>query len=246
MVKSEFKTDKSGLKYAQILGVRINITLEREVLNTISNFLVHGHKFCLFSTNPELLVMAASDVALKKIINQADLAIPDGVGLKVAVPKLPIIKGRQLFLALTALAKKEKWRTFFLGGLGISGVVAGPRLNRVGEPASPAERTIQAKLIAKINRAKPDLLFVGFGMPKQEYWIARNLPKLKIGGVMAVGGTFDYLYGKAKLPPKWLERLGLEWLWRLIREPWRAGRAFNAAVVFPLKIFWHRVRQRRV
>jgi len=240
--KTELKTDKSGLKIAQILNVKVNITYQEQVINTISNFLARRHKFCLFSVNPELLVMAAGDPVLKKIINSADLVIPDGIGLRLAIPNLPIIKGRQLFLALMDLAKAKKWRTFLLGGKGIKGVVAGPRLNRTGEPVLQRDIVIQNDIIARVNRFEPDLLFVGFGMPKQEYWIYKNAKKLNAKCVMAVGGTFDYVFGKAKVPPARWNELGLEWLWRLICQPWRIARIFNATVVFPLRLTFERYR----
>ena len=100
-------------------------------------------------------------------------------------------------------------------------------------------------MIQKINEIKPDLLFVGFGMPKQEKWIDKNVEKLDVKGIMAVGGTFDYVFGKARLPPEWLEKLGLEWLWRLLHEPKRAPRILNAVIIFPLKILSSKFWQKR-
>ena len=147
---------------------------------------------------------------------------------------------------LVSEAKKKNWKTFFLGGKGIKNVEAGPRLNRNGQPVTEEDREIENKIIGKINKLKPDLLFVGFGMPRQEKWIARNLAKLDIGGAIAVGGTFDYVFGSAMLPPKGLERWGLEWFWRLIREPKRLGRILNAVVIFPFLAIWHKVWVKRL
>lgn len=245
VVKNEFRTDKSGLKYAQILGAKVNITSTEEVLKAIDNFWVKGHKFSLVTANPELMVMADGDKELREIVNSADLVIPDGVGLRLAIPALPIIKGRKLFLKLNGLIKEKNRKAFFLGGKKIANVVAGPNLNQDGEPISKKDKETERKIVKKINKLQPDLLFVGFGMPKQEKWIARNLPRLKIGGAMAVGGTFDYIFGQAKMPPAGLEKAGLEWLWRLACQPWRLGRVVNAAIVFPLKVFWYKVRRKR-
>jgi N-acetylglucosaminyldiphosphoundecaprenol N-acetyl-beta-D-mannosaminyltransferase len=85
------------------------------------------------------------------------------------------------------------------------------------------------------------LLFVAFGNPKQEIWIHNNFQKLDIGGAMAVGGAFRYVAGTSSLPPKWMERGGLEWVWRLVTEPARISRIFRAFPMFPLRIFWSRI-----
>lgn len=243
MSKRQKMAIKSARNYVNILGVRLDSTSTSSVLNTIGCFWQTKYKFSLFTANPELLVMAAKDQSLKKIINSADLVIPDGVGLKYAAKflhkkDLNIIPGRKLFLKLLALARKNNWKVFFLGGKGIKNVTAGPVLDENGEPKTAKEAKIQKEVIQKINEIKPDLLFVGFGMPKQEKWIFKNLPTLEVGGAMAVGGTFDYVFGRAKLPPEWLEKLGLEWLWRLLHEPKRVPRMLNAIVVFPVKVVW--------
>jgi N-acetylglucosaminyldiphosphoundecaprenol N-acetyl-beta-D-mannosaminyltransferase len=235
MNQNDLKRDRT---YAQILKVKISITSKERVLMMVSDFLALKRKFYLLTANPELLVMAQRDENLKEVINRADLVVPDGVGLKLAVPKLVIVKGRELFRDLVKLAEDKKWKVFFLGGKGIKNVVAGPALDNEGKPLTEKDKEIEAGVIQKINEEEPDLLFVGFGMPKQEKWIAKNLMKLKIGGAMAVGGTFDYVFGKAKLPPTWMEKIGLEWIWRLIREPKRIKRILNAVVGFPLLLIF--------
>ena len=242
MKKNSLKKANWGRNYVNILGVRVDSTSETSVLNTIGSFLQSKRKFSLFTLNPEILVEASCDANYRKILNSADINIPDGVGLKIAAPSLEIIKGRELFLALVKLAKEKNWKVFFLGGEGIKNVTAGPALDENGEPKSPEDTKIQEDVISKINKARPDILFVGFGAPKQERWIYKNLPRLNIGGAMAVGGTFDYVYGQAKLPPRWMEGMGLEWLWRLLREPKRTLRILNAIVIFPAKVLWSRIR----
>ncbi len=126
-----------------------------------------------------------------------------------------------------------------MGGENIPGVTAGPRLNAAGEVVSGDD------CLKKINAARPDLLFVGFGMPKQEKWIYKNVKKLDAKGIMTVGGTFDYVFGKARLPPQWLEKPGLEWLWRLLHEPKRGSRILNAVIIFPLKVLCSKLWQKR-
>ncbi|MCX6705630.1 MAG: WecB/TagA/CpsF family glycosyltransferase [Candidatus Woesebacteria bacterium] len=245
MLKKQKKVLKSSRNHVNILGVRLDSTSQARVLALLEDFIVRGQKFSVFTANPELLVMAAKDQNLKEIVNSADLVIPDGIGLKYAAKflhrtDLNVIPGRKLFLKLLALARKNNWKVFFLGGKGIKNVTAGSVLDENGEPKTAKEAKIQKEVIQKISEIKPDLLFVGFGMPKQEKWIFKNLPRLAVGGAIAVGGTFNYVFGPAKLPPVWMEKGGLEWLWRLLHEPKRVLRILNAVIIFPLKVFWYK------
>ena len=113
----------------------------------------------------------------------------------------------------------------------------GPRINKDGEADAEVDISIQKVCVEKINKFRPHLLFIALGPTKQEKWMMKNLSKLKVGGAMTVGGTFNYVAGVSKLPPKWMESVGLEWLWRLLTEPWRIGRIINAVIIFPWKVF---------
>jgi len=165
-----------------------------------------------------------------------------------------IIKGRQVFEDLISLSAKKGWRVFLLGGLGNEAEIAsrklqitntklqirfnkGPMLGNDAESSTESDKKLESKAITQINNFKPELLFVAFGNPKQEVWIHKNLSRLNIGGAMAVGGTFRYIAGVSKLPPRWMAESGLEWLWRLVTEPIRFKRIFNAFPIFPLKIW---------
>jgi len=173
--------------------------------------------------------------------------------------KLRITKGRELFMDLVALANKKGWRVFLAGGEGDEAFAtakklmldykkvkfetfAGPRLNDKAEPVSQVDRLIHFDMMQRINRFKPHLLFLAFKNPKQELWLKNNLSRVKVGGAMAVGGAFRYIVGYSKLPPKWMGRSGLEWVWRLITEPSRLGRVFNAWPRFPLAVWKYKLR----
>jgi N-acetylglucosaminyldiphosphoundecaprenol N-acetyl-beta-D-mannosaminyltransferase len=81
------------------------------------------------------------------------------------------------------------------------------------------------------------LLFVAFGSPRQETWIAKNLPRIpNVKRAIGVGGSFDFLSGRVRRAPRWLQRIGLEWFWRLLVQPWRAGRIVTATIRFPLYV----------
>lgn len=222
---------------------------------SVRDFIARGYKFYIVTPNPEIILKAQKDKNLLLALNGATISIPDGVGLKLADPSLNIIKGRDLFLSLITLANKKGWKVFLLGGLGREAEIskqkleisyrslkmessAGPKLDNEAKPRSESDINIQNDVVKRINDFKPQLLFVGFGAPKQEKWIARWLPKLNVGGAMVVGGTFSYISGTNRIPPKWIGKAGLEWLWRLLTEPKRLTRILNAVFVFPLKVWF--------
>lgn len=246
-------TTKKDHADGQILGIGVTGTSISSVLMRVERLISCNTKFYIVTPNPELILMAQKDKKLKEAMNGTELAIPDGIGLKFAIPDLEIIKGRKLFSELVKLAVKKNWKVFLLGGLDDEAEIAsrnlqlisnnlqikyhkGSKLNQNAEPASEIDRKIQSDAIDRINSFKPQLLFVAFGNPKQEIWVHENYQKLNIGGAMAVGGAFRYAAGLSSLPPKWMARLGFEWLYRLITEPYRIGRIFNAVVIFPLKV----------
>jgi N-acetylglucosaminyldiphosphoundecaprenol N-acetyl-beta-D-mannosaminyltransferase len=255
MIKTQKSYTYTGRKIGQILGINVISSSITSVLASVEDFIAHNSKFYIVTPNPELILMAQDNLNLKEALNSANLPVPDGVGLKIADSALTIIKGRELFLELIKLANKRSWKVFLLGGLDVEAVKAGsslksqfpgikiesaggPKLSVNAIPLGINERKTEIETIDRINKFAPQLLFVAFGNPKQEIWIHKNLSKLKIGGAMAVGGTFRYIAGITPLPPKWMAKAGLEWLWRLITEPSRLERIFNAVFVFPLKVFF--------
>ncbi len=174
-----------------------------------------------------------------------------GVGFSILFDRawlsqnLSVIRGREMFLELVKLANKKYWRVYLVGGWGkvaertkillaknYKGVIVkagtGPILDNAATPINSKEKEVEVKIIKDITDFKPHLLFVGFGAPVQEKWANSHLPKLNAGGVMVVGGTFDYISGRKKLPPSWVADIGLEWLWRLIIGDQQVKRVINA------------------
>lgn len=171
------------------------------------------------------------------------------------------IKGRVFFLDLINLAAEKNWKVFLLGGMDNEAQVSeekikkmhpgikimsdkGPVLGSDGKPVTKIDRKIEKDSVDKINKFAPELLFVAFGNPKQEIWINENISRLNVSAAMTIGGSLRYLAGNSKLPPKWVDKWNLEWLWRLITEPKRLGRVFKAVVVFPIKCFTYRLNER--
>jgi N-acetylglucosaminyldiphosphoundecaprenol N-acetyl-beta-D-mannosaminyltransferase len=258
MKKDSKKYNINALKFGQILGIHVSSTHLSELLPRVEGLISHNQKFYILTPNPEIILMAQRNENLKNALNGTDLAIPDGVGLKIAMPGLNIIKGRELFDQLVKLAAGKGWRVFLLGGLGNEAELTarkliilnlklkieyarGPRLDKDGEPVTEIDKKLLKDAIDRINKYSPQLLFVAFGNPNQEIWVHDNYSKLSIGGAMAVGGAFRYVAGQVCLPPKWMADIGLEWLWRLFTEPRRVGRIFNAVIVFPVKLFLYKL-----
>ena len=258
MFKNSQGTTKKVRENDKILGINVNSTTTPSVLAGVEDRISCSNKFYIVTPNPELILASQTNENLKKALNSADISVPDGVGLKIADPSLNIIKGRELFLELIKLSDKKSWKVFLLGGLDDEGVLAakkisadypkllimvdkGPKLGKSAKPITDSEKKIESEVTNKINKFAPQLLFVAFGNPKQEIWIHENLSKLNIGGAMTVGGTFRYIAGTSKLPPKWMAEIGLEWFWRLITEPARFGRVFRAVIVYPIKYFFYKI-----
>jgi N-acetylglucosaminyldiphosphoundecaprenol N-acetyl-beta-D-mannosaminyltransferase len=287
---------KSSRDWKEVLGVKICSTPKKRLLRRIRADISAGRKFYIVTPNPEIIMLAQKDKKLANILNSADIALPDGIGIVAAdkfisltAPKnlllripvtffqglvvgtsifidkkwltsdIKVIKGRELFLELIEIANKKGWKVYLIGGEG--GVAKetaeslsrnykaiefkfsdGPMVNKDAVPVSKKNIDVEKISVNEINKFKPPLLFVGFGAPKQEKWVYRWFDKLNVRGVMVVGGTFDYISGKTKLPLKWVEKISLEWLWRLCTGSQRIDRVIIASIIFPLKVFLEKLR----
>lgn len=241
-----------------ILGVDVTDATEAEVLEYIFNFLSETKdKLYIVTPNPEIIMYAKSHEPFRATLNQAGIAVCDGVGLLWASRILgKPLKGRISGVDLMEKLCKESVRKAvtvgFLGGRpGVAERIAEclmkkyPGLNVVfvAEEWEPDGFSSTEKLkvssisylVSGKERKKQntkyqipnttiDILFVAFGFPKQEEWMAKNIEKLPVRVMMGVGGSFDYISGEVHRAPKLLRSLGLEWLFRLIRQPWRLRR----------------------
>ncbi|EKE05014.1 MAG: hypothetical protein ACD_19C00426G0036 [uncultured bacterium] len=262
---SEHKYPKVDRKYGEILGIKVSITTRDEVLSFINSRLNSKEKFFVVTPNPENLLLATKDWLLKKAIRRADLSVPDGIGLKFAYKflhnkDLNIIKGRELFLDVMEIADERHLRVYLFGGeYGESekskevlekkykNVIFKsnhdfPQYNRNSKPVTYKDRLLHKKIIGSIKLFEADLIIVALNTPKQEKWIFRNIYRiLNVTGAFALGGTFNYVAGNMKLPPRWMEKLGLEWIYRLVQEPKRLKRILNAVIVFPWTVFMYKL-----
>lgn len=185
------------------------------------------------TVNPEFLVTALDDREFAAVLDSVDLALPDGIGLLLAGRWLgePIAKratGVDTVVDLASVAVAQGKSLFLLGGAPGVAEETALALRRhvpslqiagtyVGSPAEPEAGDI----IDRVNASGADALLVAFGAPAQDKWIARHRDRLNVRVAIGVGGTFDYLSGRVPRAPLPVRRAGLEWLFRLIRQPWR-------------------------
>lgn len=182
-------------------------------------------KIFIVTPNVEILMMELENPQYQRVIEKADLALPDSIGVLVASKILngglkERVPGSLLVQKLSERVSKQPITVGFLGGKPGVALRAAERL-RIKYPGLKVAFAIEERGNSKL---KCDILFVAFGSPKQEVWIDENLSKIDAKVAIGVGGTFDYLSGEVRQAPRFVSDLGMEWLFRLIVQPWRAKR----------------------
>ena len=225
-----------------ILGARVDDVTWDEALAYIAHFVASEHPHQIMTPNPEFIMRARRDPAFRSLLDRVDLAPADGVGLKWAARLLGvqvrgIVPGSDLVERLAAVGKGSGQRWFLLGAAeGVAAEAAAklqeryPGLQIVGTWSGAPDLEQDDALCRRIEAAKPvDVLLVAYGAPRQDEWIARNQPRLRIPIAIGVGGTFDVIAGHSRRPPRFVKRLNLIWLFRLLAEPWRWRRQLALA-----------------
>ncbi len=216
-----------------VLGQPVANLTEDEAVAAIGAMIASGQPHHLVTVNPEFLVEARRNSAFRRVLRQADLPLADGVGITLAArlsgtPLRARVPGVDLVVRLAQESARQGWRPFFLGGApGVARRAAEalrrrwPALRVAGWHAGHPTPEETPGIIARIRGAAPDLLFVAYGHPKQDLWIARHKEALGVPVMMGVGGAFDYIAGVVPRAPALMRRWGLEWLYRLYCQPWR-------------------------
>jgi N-acetylglucosaminyldiphosphoundecaprenol N-acetyl-beta-D-mannosaminyltransferase len=223
----------------EILGVRVDDVTYEDLLAQVDAFVANGQPHQIVTINAEMLVAAYDDPALSQILNAADLVVPDSAGVMLAArllgyPLQERVTGSDGIYRLAAHCALRAYRPFFLGAApGVAALVAtrliaaNPGLVVAGYYSGSPRIEDEAEVLAEVHSASPDLLLVAYGVPAEERWIARNRMYLRVPVMMGVGGTFDFVAGVTRRAPVWMRRLGLEWLHRLVQEPWRWRRQLS-------------------
>ncbi len=207
------------------------------------------HQIC--TVNPEFIIDAGHHPSFAAVLRRADLCVPDGVGVVWAARRQGVylherVTGSDGIYRICERAAEQGWRVFFLGAAADVGQSAADRLCQhypglqvagtySGTPSDDDWPMIQSRLI----KSQPNILFVAFGHPKQDFWIDRHRQTLPVDVAIGVGGAFDFVAGVQKRAPVWMQQIALEWLYRLLREPWRVKRMWKLPL-FVVKIWMGR------
>ena len=234
-----------------ILGVNVDDISEVDAVKTVLRLAEAKNKGKFVVTvNSEFVMMAQRDPHFAQILNDADLALPDGQWI---VNSKLILGGREhdrvsgvdLVENLCKLSANKAIRVGFLGGFSSVAKEASkrqkimsPKLKVVfsdpGDPSIGYDLRLKG-VFERIGRV--DILFVAYGMGQQEFWIERMKNKLDVGVYIGVGGAFDYISGVKLRAPKFMQELGFEWLWRLVLDPVRIWR-MRVLPLFAILVFW--------
>lgn len=230
-----------------ILDIPIHNVTYAETFAWIEEMIHTGAPRQVATVNPEFLVVARQDPSFRRVLQAADLVLADGVGLHLGALLqgkrfVSRVAGSQLVYRLAPLAAEKGWRLFFLGaGPGVAEDAAQrlrsqyPQIQITVNEADPTEDGTTAAL-DHIHRTRPDILLVAYGAPKQDLWIAHNKKSAAVPVMIGIGGTLDVIAGRTPRPPQWLHDIGLEWLYRLWKQPWRWRRQLRLPVFVGLVI----------
>lgn len=220
---------------ARVLGVRVDCIDMNAALERIERLVEGGGHHLVATVNPEFVMSAQEDREFARVLESADLCLPDGVGVVWAARRQGCqisesVPGVDLIRPVAAMCARRGFRLFLLGAQpGVAADLASrlrgehPGLQVESHPGS-ADESSDAETLKMIRAHQTQVLLVAFGAPKQELWIDRLKDQLNVSVAMGVGGAFDYLAGRVSRAPAWMRRAGLEWLHRLARQPWRARR----------------------
>ncbi len=227
-----------------ICGVQIDSFSFNEVVEKISEHIVfqQNKPQYVVTPNAQLTVILQKDIHFREICDKAFLCVPDGVPLLWAAklmnsPLKERVNGTDLFEQLCEVSAKNGFKVFLLGGRPQSANKAAqtlsrrhPKLNIVGTYCPPYgfedDDSELAAIEQTIKKAAPDILFVGLGSPKQEKWIDAYHKKLDIPISIGIGASFEFVSGTVNRAPKWMQKTGLEWLFRLATEPRRLWKRY--------------------
>jgi len=237
----------------RVLGVRVDDVTLPEAMSTIASAARTGTPCHVITLNPEYVMRARNDAALQAIIEKAAIVTADGAGITQAarLARMPLhvrITGNDLTDAVAAVGLP----LFLLGAApGVAEAAEAvltrrhPSARIAGCWSGSADESGDHAARVRINASGARVVLVAYGMPKQDRWIDRNLPALQSPVAIGVGGTFDYLAGRIPRAPRWMRERGLEWLYRLARQPSRFPRIVRVWQFGALALVSARAERRR-
>jgi N-acetylglucosaminyldiphosphoundecaprenol N-acetyl-beta-D-mannosaminyltransferase len=224
-----------------ILGVGVSTMDMTDAVKTIDRWVCEKTPNFVCVTGVHGVMESQRDLHLRAIHNRAGMVTADGMplvwmGRRLGHSHMQRVYGPDLMRTIIALSPTRGYRHFFFGGgpgvadrLATALKAAHPGLNVVGThcpPFRPLSRDEDAAIVNELNAAEPDIIWVGLSTPKQEYWMASHVGRLNASALIGVGAAFDFLAGTKRQAPPWMQRNGLEWLFRLASEPRRLWRRY--------------------
>lgn len=245
-----------------MFGLNFNSVTLEEAAEHLSNLLRDRLPVLAFTPNVDHIVLLNSNPEFEEAYKNAGFICADGMPLvwfsALIGKKLPErVTGVDLVSSLVSKASEKGLKIYFMGGKAEVTPIAVAKLQSafpdfvlagISTPPPGFENSAEenAVLVNTINQSSPDILFVALGAPKQEIWSYRHREKLNVGVIVAVGGAFDFLAGRIQRAPEFVQRLGLEWLWRLIHEPTRLWKRYLVRDRAFLGIAWHEWKKIRL
>ncbi len=234
---------------AEIVGVNINNVNIDEAADMLAEYLETDTCNMVFTPNSEILVEAVKDREFEEILNKGQLVVPDGIGVVIAsrfygTPFKERVAGFDLTMRLMEIADKKGSSIYLLGGKEGVAAEAAIKLTEkysglkiAGTRNGYFEADSEDKIIKDINNSHADILLVALGAPKQEKFIYKHRDELKVKIAIGIGGSLDIIAGRAKRAPEFFRRAGLEWFYRLIKEPKRIIRMMRLPKFIALAFF---------
>jgi N-acetylglucosaminyldiphosphoundecaprenol N-acetyl-beta-D-mannosaminyltransferase len=241
------------MKTVTVINQKLNNLSQNELIGLIDSAIQHKDCLSVATVNPEFMVLSVRDKKFAQTLRDFSLRVADGTGI-VLLSRIfskgkfkTKITGSDLIPRIINLVLQKQYKIMFFGSTGKAARAACHNLGKKypnlllkcygGGLIDPNK--VSVEVLSTIKAYRPDILIVGLGAPKQEYFIANYQKKLNVPVAIGAGGTIDFIAGTARRAPKMMRRLGLEWLWRLLVEPRRWRRIFNATLVFPwLYVKW--------
>lgn len=228
----------------EIFGLKIHNTTLKDTTALVEEYLRGNTLRVIYTPNTEIVMEAKDDDKLRDLLNKGDLIIPDGIGLiyGAKIKKRPLkerVTGFDTSMKMLEIAEKQGYSIYLLGGKEGVAKTAGENIKKEypnikvvghqhgffkGSHLGLKDEEEEKKIIEEINNLNPDIIFVALGFPRAEIWIDSNRHKLSGRVIIGNGGVMDILAGNAKRAPEIFQKLGLEWLYRLIKEPSRIKR----------------------
>lgn len=261
-----------------VAGVLVDNLSKREVLEKIDSLIKSGQNSYIVTPYSELILFAMKNLEYRKVLNDAAISIPDGIGVLWAAKFLSLrannslqvvgqllctlaailfnpeylrtvikerITGSRLVYDIATLAAKNNYSLALVGGEENVAKKASEKLQALNPglkiSLAVSDEAFDDQMVQKVGTSNSDILLIAYSPPKQEMWLSQNIQKLNVRVGIGLGGTFDYLAEKRSPAPEFLHYIGLEWLWRLITQPYRIKRMWNAVPVFVWEVLRYKL-----